>query len=99
VGGSIARTALRYSSSQPILALARSPGRPHLMEGSQQERPAVSDQADQLNRLKAALASRYRIERQLGQGGMATVYLTEDLRHDRKVHQGPPSRTGRRAGR
>ncbi|HTL06453.1 MAG TPA: protein kinase [Gemmatimonadales bacterium] len=38
--------------------------------------------ADQLT---AALADRYRIERELGQGGMATVYLAHDLRHDRDV--------------
>jgi len=36
-------------------------------------------------RLTAALADRYRIERALGQGGMATVYLAYDLKHDRKV--------------
>src|SRR5690606_21011314 len=36
-------------------------------------------------RLQTALADRYRIERELGQGGMATVYLAQDLRHDRKV--------------
>jgi serine/threonine protein kinase len=36
-------------------------------------------------RLTAALADRYRIERELGAGGMATVYLAEDLKHHRKV--------------
>jgi serine/threonine-protein kinase len=36
-------------------------------------------------RLSAALADRYRIERELGQGGMATVYRAVDLKHDRKV--------------
>ena len=35
--------------------------------------------------LKAALADRYRVERELGRGGMATVYLAADLRHQRKV--------------
>jgi len=37
------------------------------------------------DRLRVALADRYRIERELGAGGMATVYLAEDLKHDRKV--------------
>jgi len=36
-------------------------------------------------RLAAALADRYRIERELGRGGMATVYLAHDLRHERDV--------------
>jgi len=36
-------------------------------------------------RLTEALSDRYRLERELGQGGMATVYLAEDLRHGRKV--------------
>src|SRR3954454_23311447 len=37
------------------------------------------------NRLVTALADRYRIERELGQGGMATVYLAHDVRHARDV--------------
>jgi serine/threonine-protein kinase len=40
---------------------------------------------DLLDRLKIALADRYRIERELGSGGMATVYLAEDLKHHRHV--------------
>ncbi len=36
-------------------------------------------------RLKVAIADRYVIERELGQGGMATVYLAHDVKHDRKV--------------
>jgi serine/threonine-protein kinase len=38
-----------------------------------------------LNRLEAVLADRYRIERELGRGGMAVVYLAHDLRHERPV--------------
>ena len=35
--------------------------------------------------LQTALADRYRVEHELGRGGMATVYLAQDLRHDRPV--------------
>ena len=44
--------------------------------------PAVSDQSIHLT---DALAGRYTIERELGRGGMATVYLAADLKHDRQV--------------
>src|SRR4051794_19328921 len=36
-------------------------------------------------RLSAALADRYLVQRELGRGGMATVYLAQDLRHQRSV--------------
>jgi serine/threonine-protein kinase len=38
-----------------------------------------------IDRVTAALKDRYRVERELGAGGMATVYLAEDLKHRRKV--------------
>lgn len=39
----------------------------------------------QIERLNAALAGRYAVEREIGHGGMATVYLADDLKHPRKV--------------
>jgi len=41
--------------------------------------------ADVLNRLSRALADRYAVEREIGRGGMAVVYLAKDLRHERQV--------------
>ncbi len=41
--------------------------------------------SDPVVRLNAALEGRYAIERELGEGGMATVYLAEDLKHERNV--------------
>jgi serine/threonine-protein kinase len=41
--------------------------------------------SDTMPRLQRALADRYRVDRELGAGGMATVYLAHDLKHDRDV--------------
>ena len=41
--------------------------------------------SDMLSRLSTVLAERYRLDREIGAGGMATVYLAQDLRHDRMV--------------
>src|SRR5210317_2253050 len=41
--------------------------------------------AEPFSELNAALEGRYRIERQLGEGGMATVYLADDVKHNRNV--------------
>jgi eukaryotic-like serine/threonine-protein kinase len=43
------------------------------------------DVANEFERLKLALAQRYRLDREVGRGGMATVYRAHDLRHDRPV--------------
>ena len=40
---------------------------------------------DPITRLNAALQGRYAIEREIGEGGMATVYRADDLKHSRNV--------------
>ncbi len=47
--------------------------------------PYLGPMARPVERMIAALTDRYRIGRELGVGGMATVYLADDLKHDRKV--------------
>jgi eukaryotic-like serine/threonine-protein kinase len=61
-------------------------GSPYLIPvapgASPTEKPTMEEAP---SRLVEALADRYRLERELGAGGMATVYLAHDLRHDRSV--------------
>src|SRR5206468_870288 len=44
-----------------------------------------SEMSDLLRRLQAAVADRYDLDREIGRGGMATVYLARDVRHQRSV--------------
>jgi len=44
--------------------------------------------SDPLNELSSAHSDRYRIEQEIGSGGMAHVYLAQDLKHDRQVALG-----------
>ncbi len=46
---------------------------------------------DVLAQLTSALFDRYRVEREIGRGGMATVYLARDLKHDRQTTDARPS--------
>jgi len=68
------QTARRWPGETPAPIFRRSP---HNIE--------ASVLTDAVHRLTTALADRYRIERELGQGGMATVYLAHDLKHERQV--------------
>jgi len=49
-----------------------------------------------ITRLNAALEGRYRIESELGWGGMARVYLADDVRHERRVALKVPGREATR---
>ncbi len=49
-----------------------------------------------ITRLNAALEVRYRIESELDEGGMATVYLADDVRHERRVALKVPGREASR---
>jgi serine/threonine protein kinase/tetratricopeptide (TPR) repeat protein len=74
------RGAVSERQREPIAALGLS----SLQTASATVPWGVAD-ADQQTRLAAALAGRYTLERELGRGGMATVYLADDLKHHRKV--------------
>ena len=67
--------------SRPRL-LAHGPGRPYTLGRD----PLIAEQLlDTLGRLQKALGDRYAVERELGRGGMATVFLAKDQKHDREV--------------
>ena len=86
-------TLLEQVVAAPYLGHSRvPPGRPHL--GPAPRQPAVRAAGRNEATMSAtgpptvladALRDRYRLERELGRGGMATVYLAHDLRHDRPV--------------
>ncbi len=58
---------------------------PRLRWPPEPARPILAPMTEITSRLSTALADRYKLERHLGEGGMATVYLAEDLKHERKV--------------
>ena len=65
------------SQDRLLVVAARDPASP--------VRVTRPDSEDQPGRLRAALAGRYDLEHELGRGGMATVHLARDVRHDRRV--------------
>ena len=73
---------LDVDCARPDYYPARSLHRDKLLTESLDEELPTSDV---LTRLKAALAGQYEVERELGRGGMAAVYLARDVKHDRQV--------------
>ena len=69
--------AMPGSDDRLLVVAARDPSSP--------PRVTRADPEDQPRRLRAALAGRYDLEHELGHGGMATVHLARDVRHDRRV--------------
>ena len=63
----------------------RSPGRPRTPLLAFDRQPPAVYLPEDLKRFWSSLADRYRLERELGRGGMAIVYLVSDLRHARPV--------------
>ena len=70
----------------PAVALAGSDDAVGVVTARDPASPApAAPPADDPRRLRAALAGRYDLEHELGRGGMATVHLARDVRHDRRV--------------
>ena len=72
---------------------------PGFVMADRRDTDTPASRTDPLASLRAALRGRYEIERQIGQGAFATVYLARDLKHERKVaikvlNADPSSETG-----
>lgn len=68
--------------AESLAKLARRAVSAHLRSAHIRGKATLSDIFE---RLRSALQDRYAVEREVGSGGMATVYLAEDLKHHRKV--------------
>jgi serine/threonine-protein kinase len=71
--------------SAPLLAATVPPRDAFAIGADVPLRRGLTEMADVLARLRTALAERYLVERELASGGMATVYLARDVRHERSV--------------